>query len=80
MCVGGCVHVCGCVCVCVCVCVNLSGYSHSVDTARARNMNFKIEGFELDTREHVEILVISHIIPPSGNLNLVGLFTRGKMA
>ena len=67
-------------CVCVCVCVNLSGYSHSVDTARARNMNFKIEGFELDTREHVEILVISHIISPSGNLNSVGLFTRGKMA
>ena len=62
------------------VCVNLSVYSHSVDTARARNMNFKIEGFELDTREHVEILVISHIIPPSGNLSLVGLFTRGKMA
>ena len=71
---------CACVWMCVCVCVNLSGYSHSVDTARARNMNFKIEGFELDTREHVEILVISDIISPSGNSNSVGLFTREKMA
>ena len=53
-------QVCACVwmCVCGCVCVNLSVYSHSAQTARARNMNFKIEGFELETREHVEILEI----------------------
>ena len=46
----------------------------------ARNMNFKIERFELDIIEEAEILEITGIISPSGNLNSAGLFTRGKMA
>ena len=58
--------------------VPLSVFSHTVNMAR--NMNFKIERFEIDIREQAEILEISSIIPPSGNLNSAGLFTRGKMA
>ena len=58
--------------------VPLSVFSHSVNMAR--NMNFKIERFEIDIREQAEILEISSIISPSGNLNSAGLITRGKMA
>ena len=58
--------------------VPLSVFSHSVNMAR--NMNFKIERFELDIIEEAEILEITGIISPSGNLNSAGLFTRGKMA
>ena len=63
---------------CMCVSVPISVFSHSVNMAR--NMNFKIERFEIDIREQAEILEISSIISPSGNLNSAGLFTRGKMA
>ena len=59
---------------CVCVSVPISVFSHSVN--EARNMNFKIERFEIDIREQAEILEISSIISPSGNLNSAGLFTR----
>ena len=54
--------------------VPLSVFSHTVNMAR--NMNFKIERFEIDIREQAEILEISSIISPSGNLNSAGLFTR----
>ena len=54
MCVGQ-ASVCMCVCVCVyvCVCVSLcvSVYYHSEYIGR----KFRIEGLELDIREHVEI-------------------------
>ena len=58
--------------------VPLSVFSHTVNMAR--NMNFKIERFEIDIREQAEILEISSIISPSRNLNSAGLIARGKMA
>ena len=58
--------------------VPLSVFSHTVNMAR--NMNFEIERFEIDIREQAEILEISSIISPSGNLNSAGLIARGKMA
>ena len=58
--------------------VPLSVFSHTVNMAR--NMNFRNERFEIDIREQAEILEISSIISPSGNLNSAGLITRGKMA
>ena len=50
MCVGQ-ASVCMCVCVCVCVSLRLSVYYHSEYIGR----KFRIEGLELDIREHVEI-------------------------